>query len=271
VARRIRVLLWLLSVGVVVAAAIATESGRDPDAVRRFYEWSRPDGALRVAWLGNVHTFHHQVPYQIQAMAHADARALWFETIATPASTLRRHRELGDFERLLRSPFDVVVLQEQSTRSHFEQPEFGRDAAYFAGLAHAVDARVVLVEAWSYGPEMPLEGWSEARAASVQAETSAYIDALAEALHARVAPVGRAFAVAQRTPALPPVIGPDGNKSTPEGAFLMAAVVYLTIVDGGTSATPVVSEAGVPPDVQRRLWEIASRTTGRRAPASIAP
>ncbi len=260
-------LLLVLLVGMSVVAAPGVEhlleKSRPRHALKPYHWLGAPSEALRVAWVGNSHTYVNQVPYLVQAMGDASGVPIFIEGIARPGFSLEQHRELGLFAAMLEPPLDVVVLQEQSAQSHYHPDRYARDAGYCAGLARALGARVVLVGAWAYeeSPDHP-----ERTPASVRAQerqSTEHVLRLSRRIAAGVAPVGLAFRLIREDSTKLDMTQRDGNHTTPEGAYLEAAVVYLAIAPRELSTEIVVPGVSIAPEIQATLWRVARQAMAR--------
>jgi len=72
--------------------------------------------ALNILFIGNSFTARNNVPELIAQMAAAQGRKLAHSLISAGGASLRMHWNKGEAQRVLAAtPFDFVVLQEQST------------------------------------------------------------------------------------------------------------------------------------------------------------
>ena len=221
-----------------------------------------PAGALRVAWVGNSHTFVHQVPSQVIALGAAEGTPLWIRVAVAGGYTLEDHRKTQRLEALLsNTSFDVVVLQEASGRAHFDHESYRRDATYFSELVRQTGARVVLYENWSYGKSKRNPDLTDEGITRQQTETSAFVTELAVDLNATCAPVGQAFLVARTSTNLPRVVSKDGNHTAPAGGFLAAAVLYLAITNRTSFEGELPRSSQLKAEVRAELRRIAVRTS----------
>src|SRR5687768_13654297 len=80
-------------------------------------------GPLRVLFIGNSYTYYNDLPSVIADLAHdaREARPILAEQLTVGGATLESHLEGGEAVRRIRAgssrgAWDLVVLQEQSTR-----------------------------------------------------------------------------------------------------------------------------------------------------------
>jgi len=174
-----------------------------------------------VLYIGNSYTYYHRMPATVAAMARAEGspRELHAKVVAVPAATLKRHWDSGVAQSAIRErKWDYVVLQEQSQQP-LEQKE--RMYEYVRLLDKEIKlngARTILFVTWARRdrPES-------------QPELTAAYDAIARELGAVLAPVGPAWQIALQGATDLSLYEQDGSHPTPNGSYLAACVLYLTL------------------------------------------
>jgi hypothetical protein len=196
---------------------------------------------FRALFIGNSYTYFNDLPAVVADLAMAANQPRRFEpfVVLVGGATLEAHLARRDaLDRIQAGGWDVIVLQEQSTRPIAEPQSMWRDVSAFAGAASRVGAKLVLYETWA----------REAAPETQDSLTRVYHKA-ASNVNATVAHVGEAWR-AFRDQEGPIAAGshsalfqPDGSHPTTVGTYLAAAVMYATLY--GTSP------AGLPGVVRR--------------------
>jgi hypothetical protein len=175
--------------------------------------------------------------------------------VARDGMTLEMHWQEGEVARRLREKeWDVVVLQEQSSRPVTEPGMVETQVRRFAAAAREAGADVVLFQTWARVSEPESEG---SRAASYRR--------IADAVSAKIAPVGAAWSLARAEHPGIPLHAADGLHASRDGSYLAAAVLVGVLAD----RSPVGAAAATlgEPDSARVLQALAWRAiTGGRSP-----
>jgi hypothetical protein len=193
-----------------------------------------PEPTNRVLFVGNSFTYGNDLPRLVAEMAsdHDPPVRLEVHTVARDGMTLERHWREGEAARRLAADrWDIVVLQEQSSRPLIEPQLMEEYARRFAELARSRGADVVIFETWARLDQPD----AQKRLASVYQR-------IADAVGATVAPVGTAW---HRTLARQRDAGlhaEDGLHASPAGSRLAASVILDSILS--LVSPPRVGPAG---------------------------
>jgi len=104
---------------------------------------------MRVLLIGNSYTYVNDLPMVIADLAAAahDARPFAPEVVLVGGATLESHIAGPDaLPAIARGGWDVIVLQEQSTRPLTDPDKMRRDVRTLAEAAKKVNAKIVLCE-----------------------------------------------------------------------------------------------------------------------------
>jgi hypothetical protein len=155
----------------------------------------------------------------IAGLAAASGRTLEHRLIAAGGASLRRHWNAGHVQQALATePFDVIVLQEQSTLPVKNASRMHENIRLFDAAIRSTGARTVLYMTWARR--------NEPRNQQVIAD--AYTS-IGRELGADVAPAGLAwerFLAEHDTPVLH---DKDLSHPTVAGSYLAACVLYSTL------------------------------------------
>jgi hypothetical protein len=216
-----------------------------------------PRDPLRVLFIGNSYTQANELPAVVAALSR-DADSPWQITVerhTPPGQTWFGHDVDPVVTELIARGWDFVVLQDQS-----QQPwsTFGVTSALVSldGKIRAAGAETVLYMTWA----RDLDGATGFR---MNADVNRYYEEHAEAVGARVAPVGRAWERALRDPGIMLHVS-DGSHPNNEGTYLAAVVIYATMTGEdpaglGLGDLPVTSEDA------ESLKRVAAETFADRA------
>ncbi|MBI1194118.1 MAG: SGNH/GDSL hydrolase family protein [Bacteroidetes bacterium] len=178
--------------------------------------------SLRVLFVGNSYTYYNQgVDYVLKEMMLADNPAGTFITdrLAEGGYTLEDHAAtvaLGN--KLNQEAWDVVVLQEQSTRP-ITNPN-----VFYAG-ARTIDSMINLVDAETCF----YMTWARADDPSMTAPLETAYTTIATELSSKLAPVGKAWEYTLAT--YPTIVLHQSDKSHPTnaGTYLTACIFYIVL------------------------------------------
>lgn len=209
---------------------------------------------FEILFVGNSHTYVHDVPGLVRALAKAAGKAdVHVTRVLRGGAQLAAHWEEGEARRLIEGTwFDFVVLQEQSQTPCFMPATYERAMADFGRAAIAVDAFPVGYLLWERRdtPECTTDTLTAACERSIRA--MAKDKGLAE-----IAPVGPAWkaALADR-PGLG-LYSEDGNHAAAAGAYLAACVFHALIhrespegLPAELTPEPVDPDSGEPATVE---------------------
>ena len=213
---------------------------------------AQPRPTLRVLFVGNSHTYTHDIPAIVSAVAASATgpRPLVSATsITIPGACLADHLRDGRAEQAIRSGhFDVVVLQECGGGVARNRPRYWRAARVLQAAIAATGARTVLAMVHSY--RTGGNGTTEAIAASVRP--------LARELRATVAPHAVAWAALHRALPREQLFLPDGYHPSLVAAYLDACTTYATLTCASPEGvTRTTAEATIAPEVAAAVWRAA--------------
>lgn len=217
---------------------------------------------MRVLFIGNSYTYFNDLPELLMRFAAANGERIEAESVTAGGMTLLGHLRTGEAVSRIRSGgWDMVVLQEQSTRPITAPGLMYAASRELAGEVVSVGARTALYLTWARrdAPEQQL------------ALNSAYYEC-AGAVRASIIPVGPCW---QQVLADRPAIAlyhEDGSHPAPLGTYLAACVFYAALTgrnpegmavrtvragDGEVYA-PVELAVANTAFLQRKAWETAS-------------
>lgn len=220
--------------------------------------------ALRVLFVGNSHTYTHDVPALVEllaASAPSDRPRIATSSVTIPGACLEVHWRDGRARAAIATGrFDVVVLQECGGGIGRQRGRYYRYARLFDAAVRASGARTVLAMVHSY--RAGGNGSTEVIAASVRA--------LARELGASVAPDAIAWQALRRDVRGIDLFEADGYHPNLAGAYLDAATTYATLVCASPAdlsrSTP---DGTVPLDLAQRIWRLAW-ASAQREPAGCS-
>lgn len=176
---------------------------------------------MRLLFIGNSFTYVNNLPL---SFTRACQTAFMSPQISVAMSarggaTLENHYKNAALSGILAEKnWDVVVLQEQSTRPLVMKSKFFRYAELLDGMIKKVGAQTCL-----YIPPVPK------KISSRQLKLNAVYLQCAQKLNALVAPVGPALYQIQADKPSIPVHHDDGIHPTPMASYIAAWVFYLTL------------------------------------------
>jgi len=234
---------------------------------------SAANAPMRVLFIGNSYTYVNDLPMVVADLAAAahEARPFSPEVVLVGGTTLESHIAGRDaLPAIARGGWDVIVLQEQSTRPITDPGKMWRDVRTLADAAKKVNAKLVLYETWA----------REAAPATQDSLTHVYRKAAAD-VGATVAPVGEvwsAFRAAEGTVpsgAHSKLFRDDGSHPSPIGTYVAATVLYETLygksplglppttrntfVEPPVGPAPDAPRDSVPAALARQIQELASK------------
>lgn len=249
------VLLAVIVIG--VCAYLMNQAQPEPPSRR--VAFSDDPNALKVLFIGNSYTVLNELPTMFVQLSHAakPQLPLKVDQVVMGGYSLEQHWREGRALRALRErgPWDYVVLQEQSLRPIEEPNKMFEFARLFDAEIKQAKAATVFYQTWAR------QDTPETQAIL----TKAYHN-IATELHARVAPVGEAFATSKLRPQL---YNPDKSHPSPLGTYLAACVFFATLHDQSPEALPyrdIIRErpwADTPEEdiraLQKLAWQVVQR------------
>jgi len=228
---------------------------------------------MRVLFVGNSYTYVNDLPMVIADLAAAahEPRAFSPEVVLVGGATLEGHIAGHDaLPAIARGGWDVIVLQEQSTRPITDPSKMLRDVKTLADAAKKVNAKLVLYETWA----------REQAPATQDSLTHVYRKAAAD-VGATIAPVGEVWsAFRAQEGSVPPgahskLFRDDGSHPSPVGTYVAATVLYQTLYGKSPVGLPAITRntfnqppVGPAPDaprdsvpvaLARKIQELASK------------
>lgn len=227
----------------------------------RLYE-TPPQGALRVLFIGNSHTFVHDVPGLLQHLGARGGSPIWVDGELVGGATLEQHWKKGRAARKIsREPWDFVVLQEQSTAPAFDYSYYSYYVQRFVERIDEKGATPVIYATWPRASWDPFFRENE-RFKTPEALGAALNQSFAQAQDAfktQLAPVGAAWALAARDYPEIQLYEADGNHASLAGAYLAASVFYRVLTGAQVAAVDYVPD-GLDPATARVLRQTADKS-----------
>jgi len=205
--------------------------------------------SLKVLFVGNSYTYYNQgVDYVLKEMMLADNPEGTFVTdrLAEGGYTLEDHAAtLALGNKLNEEGWDVVVLQEQSTRPITNTDVFYAGARKIDSMINLADAETCFYMTWARsddpGMMVPLE--------------AAYV-AIATELSSQLAPVGKAWEYTLAN--YPTIVLQQSDKSHPTnaGTYLTACIFYIVLY-GENPVGNVFTYTGITDETRQNLQQAA--------------
>jgi len=192
-----------------------------------------PEDAPKVLWIGNSHTFVHDVPARVQLIGEKQGIPLDIEAVVWSNMRLRGHLDWWYARRRVQAEdWDVVVLQAQSSEAIFEREEVRKAIIEFRAMIPP-ETRLVLYENWVYhlskvGPEF-WKNSDEPSPQEMQEQTNHSVQLSAAQNNAVVAPVGPGIVATYDGDPDLELVQPDGNHLTAIGASFSSMMLYSAI------------------------------------------
>ncbi len=204
----------------------------------------------RILFIGNSYTQRNDLPGLLAQLAAAGQPARMLETereIANGAS-LRRHWNGGAAaDRIRARPWDLVVLQEQSTLPVKSRQRYYENVRLFAELARSLDRRIALYLTWARREAPETQDVLDEAAAEIARETGAL-----------VVPVGAAWRRVRETRGAPELFDRDGSHPTAAGSYLAACVFYAALFGQSPAGLPAPAALGLAPAAVELLQRAAA-------------
>jgi hypothetical protein len=187
---------------------------------------------LRVHFVGNSLTFRNDLPGMVVELGRSLEPPMLIEAgmTASDGMSLERHWQEGEVLRRLREEkWDVLVLQEQSSRLLADPARTQRYLRLFVDAAHDAGTEVILMQTWVRAETPELH----------ERQRESY-RRVAKAVNVRLAPVGDAWHIAGTELPRVTLYDSDGLHASRAGTYLTAAVLVGML-------------SGRPPDAARPL------------------
>ena len=172
---------------------------------------------LRVYFVGNSLTYRNDLPGMLVELGRSLEPPMPIEAgmTASDGMSLERHWRKGDVQRRLKEKkWDVLVLQEQSSRLLADPLQTERYLRLYTNAAHENGTEVILLQTWVRA-DMP-------EAHERQRESYRKV---AKAVNVRLAPIGDAWNTARTELPTVALHDPDGLHASREGTYLTAAML----------------------------------------------
>jgi hypothetical protein len=179
----------------------------------------RGSAPLQILFIGNSFTARNDLPGLIAGLAAARGKSIRHRLISAGGASLRAHWNAGTARKAINDgPYDLVVLQEQSTLPVKNAKRMRENVQLFDEAIRAAGAKTVLYMTWARRHEPEAQ----------QAITDAYTS-IGQELGATVVPVGVAWQSFLRKYDQPALHDRDQSHPTLAGSYL-AACVFLTVL-----------------------------------------
>ena len=218
-------------------------------------------GDINLLFMGNSHTLNNDVPEMVGEMVRAARPGKVVANVTAPGSLFLGERATDQptltLMRARHWDFIVLQAQEYSTSGQFMYPTDGAEA--LVRLANELNAVPILF------PEWPRFGIDESQ------RIYALHVSIAQKQPACVAPIPQAFDLARvRTPDIG-LHSPDGNHSSPAGAFLASLVIANTMTLLPPDRLPYLPAIPVNAATQEHLRAVAAESLGANPSRLLCP
>jgi hypothetical protein len=188
-------------------------------------------GNKRVLFIGNSHTYEHNVPAMVEALARlAGDTALRTARLAEPNWALEDHVVFGIAkETLEQRDWEFVVMQQGTSAAPESQEHLEFWAKYLAYYARLAGAEPVMYQIW------PLEWERHLAPDALQSYTRSAI-----AIEGLLAPAGDGFTAALEEDATVPLYAADGLHASRRGAYIAALTILARIIEVDVETLPPV-------------------------------
>jgi lysophospholipase L1-like esterase len=176
---------------------------------------------VRILFIGNSYTSRNHLPQLVTRLAAAADSPTRVETgmIVAGGASLRRHWNAGvALKTLAGSPWNYVVLQEQSTLPLKNAARYHDNVRLFDAEIARHGARTVLYLTWS-----------REQSPDTQASINRAVEDIAAEIDALVVPVGPAWHAAMAEDRDLRLYTDDGSHPTEAGSYLAACVFHVSL------------------------------------------
>ncbi len=282
--RRARLGMAALAAAVALVAAVETmgPAGGAPEAIPQVFVWAeaaraiaerpRPAGAPAILFIGNSHSYLHDVPAQVAHLIASLGRPMPVAAlVAAPGIALTEPAQDPGIVALLREGrWDWVVLQERSYETLLIPGRAHSDAAFnkLAAAATEGGAELLVTGTWAMGAGGDIYRLGAtnsfrgpANPAQMTAMVSTALRATAERIGATFVPVGEVWAAIEAAQPGLPLRHPDLIHSAPAGAYL-SALLHAAVLTGCAPTEMAWAPPTVPPQMARRIRRAARDALG---------
>lgn len=242
--RRARRAAALVASAVVLAGCLSGS----PTGVTAF-----PDGLTRVLFIGNSHTYVHDVPAMLSAIARQRGdSSIRTSSVAFANFALEDHWYEGSAVRHLeRARWEYVVMQQGPSSLAENQLHLARWTQQFTPLIRDAGATPVLYQVWPH----------VSRPQDFPAVRQSYASAAAS-VNGILAPAGAAWANSFSANPDVPLYDADGTHANILGAYVAALTIYASIgnVDARTLPAAIPGNPSINAATVRQLQEAVAQT-----------
>ncbi len=233
----------IASMAFLVAGVLVFDWYRTPDYEDHFYE-EKPEGAMTVFLVGNSHSRVSYVQQMLERIAHHDDRypPLWIDGFLPGGATLYQHVH-NDTIQTYTNPgeFDHIVLQGQSLEPLIWPDYYVDSFETLEAQARDKGARPILYQTWPRHPDC--DSYHEvfqppADVAWAHDQKTELAQRALKNNDAAFAPVGPAWESLRTADEPIDLYMPDHNHANRKGAYLIALILYATIIDDELPADP---------------------------------
>ncbi|MEZ4546144.1 MAG: hypothetical protein R3C24_19910, partial [Cyanobacteriota/Melainabacteria group bacterium] len=241
--------VWLGMLILILVALVLWQ--RTPKFEEVIVEDESPE-AVKILFIGNSLTFLEHVPAQFVDIARAQNadQKLVVKQVAYPDYTLRDHWNRKRAVKAIEAEdWDYVVLQGHS-KEPIKQPKVLRQyVKLFDEEIQEAHAKTILYTTWTDFDRQDLHD-----------QILKVFDGLSKNTNITMAPVGESMYLCLKKYPDITLLQPDKHHATDNGAYLVAATLYMTIfrnsIKVDTSNLPLANKT-IDPSIQKRLDEIA--------------
>jgi hypothetical protein len=211
----------------------------------------------RILFIGNSYTSRNQLPRLVADLAAGAERPrrVDVDSIVAGGASLRRHWNAGVAQKAVEAtPWDFVVLQEQSTLPVKNAKRYHENVRLFAPEIAKRGARTVLYLTWS-----------RQQSPTSQGDLTRAVQEIGAEINALVVPVGPAWHAAMREIAALNLYVDDGSHPTAAGSYLAACVFFVSLFDEPPRDRSVFRslhlDGGIAAQLQKIAWDCRAGVT----------
>jgi len=230
---------------------------------------------LRVLWIGNSYTFYNDLPTMVAEVAAADGVEIVYDSHTEGGWTWEKHAHSQEtLDKIYSQPWDVVIMQEYSTRPAYDEDTVCRDTVPYLDelvthiLTNNPETIIQFYLTWGrpYGESTLCKEQEQfcSYETMQDALTSSYTTFACMNKPARAAPVGEAFSFVKKTHGdtaffeLYKTLGVLDHHPSLAGSYLAALTHYLALFN--TSVVGNTATFGLDQDTVSRLQTAAEMT-----------
>jgi thiol-disulfide isomerase/thioredoxin/uncharacterized RDD family membrane protein YckC len=262
----VTVMSILVAIGLLTAVVLKTLKPPPPDLDAYItidnITVKKPPRATRVLFLGNSHTYTHQIPRMLSQMVPEGQEPIWFQSRAAPNTTINWFWQRDDILRLItREKREFIVLQPDHLEPVQDPEKFRQQVRKFESLSVHNGAQLLVWAPWARDAKTDTDNVHK------KTWTGGTEESLTERLNQSVedatdrsisCPIGKAWlAVRQETPEIVLHSPKDGNQATLSGAYLTALTLYGCLYRD--PATVTWAPEKITPDSATKLRSVVTR------------